>query len=368
MKTSRHFYTLSAVKESANSSTRRIKRRQMSPADWEKLPDEEILAIRIRDLGLELIRSPLHGYVQALYSELENRGISFRPPCYLADEWLCPDREPIIGIPFILAHPRLLHIEKQMMFEAEGATAAECMKLLRHECGHALNYAYRLYSRTRWRELFGPFTAPYLSSYSYQPYSRRYVVHLPNAYAQAHPDEDFAETLAVWLTPGEDWREKYRDWPALAKLEYVDRVVSKLAEQPPVVVTNATPWSAGRMTSTLGAWYERRRRYLGPEFAGYYDGALRSIFTQGSAADRAGVPASRMLRRYRRRIMNSVAACSGLRKYDVHELLNRLIRRCDTLGLCIDGPEADALIRVTSLVSAAAVRSFKFDENRSRHL
>jgi len=355
------------MEEGARSSGERAPRApRFSPSDWENRSDDELLAIRIRDLGLDLAASPLQAHVRQLNSELESRGIAFRPPCYLADEWLCPDREPIIGIPLFLAHPRLLRIEKQMMFEAEGETAAQFMKLLRHECGHALNYAYRLYTRSRWRELFGPFTAPYLNSYYYQPYSRRYVVHLPYSYAQAHPDEDFAETFAVWLTPGENWREKYRDWPALAKLEYVDHVVEKLSERPPAVAAKSTPWSAGRMTSTLGQWYERRRRYLGPEFAGYYDGALRKIFAQRPPENAPAVHASRMLRRYRRRIMDSVAACSGLRKYDVHELLNRLIRRCDTLGLYTDGPETDALIRVTSLVSAAAVRSFKVDEKEVR--
>ena len=361
------FYTADAMKErrKATRSARRSPR--FLPSDWEQLRDSEILAIRVRDLGLNLAGSPLQANVDKLYAELDAHGIRFRPPCYLADEWLCPDKEPIIGIPFFLAHPRLLHIEKQMMFEAEGETTAECMQLLRHECGHALNYAYRLYARTRWRELFGRFSARYAGTYSFQPYSHRYVVHLPNAYAQSHPDEDFAETFAVWLTPGDDWREKYREWPALAKLEYVDRVITRLAAQPPVVAATATPWSAGRMTSTLDAWYERKRRYLGPEFEGYYDGALRGIFAPHVPGNDHAIPASKLLRRYRRNIMDSVAAFSGLRKYDLHELLNKLVRRCDILSLFVEGSDTDALIRMTSLVSAAAVKSFKGEEGENNH-
>jgi hypothetical protein len=58
-------------------------------------------------------------------------------------------------------------------------------------------------------------------------------VHLDDWYAQAHPDEDFAETFAVWLTPDLDWRARYRGWKAIAKLEYVDELMRSLAGKPP---------------------------------------------------------------------------------------------------------------------------------------
>jgi hypothetical protein len=203
--------------------------------NWESFSDDELLDVRVKDLNLQIGGSLLEPMVDKLYAELTEKGIRFRPPVYLADEWLCPDKEPIIGIPFCLAHPRLKQLEIKMMYEAEGASEAECIKLLRHECGHAINYAYRLYQRTRWRELFGQFSSHYSDTYQYRPYSKRFVVHLDDYYAQCHPDEDFAETFAVWLAPGSNWRQKYQKWPAMQKLQYIDHVIDRLAEQKPVV-------------------------------------------------------------------------------------------------------------------------------------
>jgi hypothetical protein len=266
----------------------------------------------------------------------------------------------VIGIPFYLAHARLRRIEQKMMFEVEGGTPDACLKLLRHECGHAINYAYRLYTRTRWRELFGRFTAAYSASYAFQPYSKRYVIHLPGSYAQAHPDEDFAETFAVWLAPGNNWQEQYRGWPVLRKLNYVDALMRRIGGEPPAVTASATPWSAARMTSTLEAYYRRRRQYLGQDFPGYYDDILRRIFASREESSRR-LKASRLLRSYRRQIMNSVAAYTGERKYDIHELLGKLVRRCDALDLYASGPDDNSLIELSALVAAVFGKTFKPD-------
>ena len=218
--------------------------RPSKPANWETLSDEEILQMRLRDLGLEIDGSAVEPFTRRLDEELDAAGIRFHPPCYFADEWLCPEKVPIIGIPFYLAHPRLKHIEKKMMFEAEGGTEESCMKLLRHECGHALSYAYDLYKKTRWRELFGRVSARYLNSYCAQPYSRRFVIHLEDNYAQSHPDEDFAETFAVWLAPNSGWQTKYADWPVIKKLRYIDSVFKKIGGKDPLNVSEGTPpWS-----------------------------------------------------------------------------------------------------------------------------
>ena len=97
------------------------------------------------------------------------------------------------------------------------------MRILRHEAGHAIDNAYRLRRRRRWREVFGPASRPYPARYRARAGSRRYVHHLGEWYAQAHPTEDFAETFAVWLTPKSAWRRNYAGWPALHKLQAVDR-------------------------------------------------------------------------------------------------------------------------------------------------
>src|ERR1044072_3467043 len=98
------------------------------------------------------------------------------------------------------------------MLEVEGGTDTECLRILRHEAGHALDTAFRLHFKRQWREHFGSFAQRYPDFYKPKPKSRRYVLHLPTWYAQAHPAEDFAETFAVWLTPRSRWRRRYRSW------------------------------------------------------------------------------------------------------------------------------------------------------------
>ena len=181
-----------------------------------------LLPQRISQLGLRLEGSPVERYVQMLHRELEKKGLRhFRPPCYLTDEWGCPDGEPIIGIPFYLADPKLARLEKEI---DDVEDAREIRMYLRHEAGHAFNYAYKLYESPEWRELFGPFNRPYRERSRPVPFDRHFVRHLEGWYAQKHPDEDFAETFAVWLTPRSRWRERYRGWPAMRKLRYVDRL------------------------------------------------------------------------------------------------------------------------------------------------
>jgi len=327
--------------------------------DWQQLADEQILQMRVRDLNVQIAGSALEPLVQRLYDELDIKGIRFHPPCYFANEWLCPDKEPIIGIPFCLAHPRLTSIEQKMMFEVEGGTEAHCMKLLRHECGHALNYAYQLYRRSRWRELFGPFSTKYSDYYFYRPYSRRFVIHLEGNYAQAHPDEDFAETFAVWLTQASRWEQKYRGWPVINKLRYVDSLVSRIRDKSPLVKVPAKPpWSASRMTSTLAAHYERKRKALGTEFQGFYDDSLKELFSAKGGAD-SKLKASKLLRQHRRRIINSVTRWTGHRKYDIHQLVNKFIYRCDALDLYAGGGDTECIIAVTALLTTIASNTLR---------
>ena len=179
---------------------------------WVALKDEELLNVRICDLGVRIEGSELEKRVREFQEELAARGVTFRPECYLGDEWFSPEGVPAIAIPFYLAHPRLKSLEMHQMLEVEGGTAESCQMLLRHECGHAIDHAYRFSSRKDWRGIFGSPDAEYTpETYKPHPYSRGFVRHLPNWYAQSHPDEDFAETFAVWLgaTP-DDWRQRYR--------------------------------------------------------------------------------------------------------------------------------------------------------------
>jgi hypothetical protein len=328
---------------------------------WETLSDEELLQVRIRDLKLGIETSPLRTRVDKLYQELDLKGLVFHPPCYLADEWLCPDQVPIIGIPFFLAHPRLIALEKRMMLEAEGDTEAWCLKLLRHEAGHAFNYAYRLFSRRRWRELFGSFDTPYYSvTYDAKPYSKRFVVHLEDNYAQAHPDEDFAETFAVWLTPGLDWKAKYEGWAAREKLEYLDALLAEVGGKRPRVQKTSTPWSALRMTSTLEAFYDRKKRYLGTEFPGFYDSGLLRVF----AAANEGAPAEKalpFLRRHRKAILEGIVHFVPQRKFDVAKLYEKLMLRTKNLDLRLRYSPESSLMQITAMMTSVLASMHRYN-------
>src|SRR5579863_1041720 len=196
---------------------------------WVGLKDEEMMALRICDLGVRIPSSELEPRVGQLYQELSGRGVQLRPDCYLGDEWFSPEGMAAIAIPFYLAHPRLKSLESHQMLEVEGGTADWCQRLLRHECGHAVDHAYKFSSAREWQQVFGSPEAEYTpETYRPHPYSKSFVRHLPNWYAQAHPDEDFAETFAVWLaTPPDEWRERYRGWKAIEKLEYVHALMQE---------------------------------------------------------------------------------------------------------------------------------------------
>ncbi len=326
--------------------------------NWYKLSDEDVLQMRVRDLDVQISGSELESLIDKLYDELDAGNIQFHPPCYLADEWLCPDKVPIIGIPFCLAHPRLKLIEQKMMYEVEGGSRESCMKLLRHECGHALNYAYELYKKTRWRELFGSFSEKYPGSYSFRPYSRRFVIHLEGNYAQAHPDEDFAETFAVWLSPDINWEQKYKDWPVIKKLRYVNQLMEKISDKSPVKTFHGRPpWSASRMTSTLAAHYERKRKALGSEFQGFYDDSLNRLFV--SKRDSASMKASMFLRLNQRELVDNVSFWTGHRKYDIRQLVNTLILRCDSLELYTGSKQSNGIISLTALLTAIASNTLR---------
>jgi len=219
---------------------------------------QELLSRKISDLSLKIQGTRLEALIGELYQELGKAGISFKPKTYLADEWGCPHGVPVIGIPFYLANPELSKLEGELI-GIEVEDEAEVMMYLRYEAGHAFNYAYRLYRKQEWRQLFGRFSQPYQDNYQPVPFSAKFVRHIPGWYAEKHPDEDFAETFAVWLAPGSDWQKQYADTPALAKLIYVDKMVRKYVQKPPIVTDEKLDTPVQELTMTLDRWYETGR-------------------------------------------------------------------------------------------------------------
>jgi hypothetical protein len=188
---------------------------------------QKLLQSRICDLTLK-VEDTLFDCMTEVTSELRSKGINFIPGYYLGDDdfWTA-DRANSVNIPWYLANALLWQLvnDHLMVYSRE-----EVVMYLRHETGHAINYAFELWKRKDWTQTFGEFRRPYRDVYSTNPWSRDYVRYLHRTgmyhYAQKHPDEDFAETFAVWLDPASRWRRRYKDWQvALAKLEYIDRIV-----------------------------------------------------------------------------------------------------------------------------------------------
>jgi hypothetical protein len=234
-----------------------------------------------------------------------------------------------------------------MMLEVEGETAEWFMKLIRHEAAHAYSYAYQLQRKKKWQTFFGRTSREETpNTYRPRPFSRSFVVHLEDWYAQAHPDEDFAETFAIWLTPGLDWRKRYAGWKALQKLEYVDELVKSLAGKAPTHLPKYRVADYDCLNVKLETYYARKRKLYEDTYPGFYDADLRQLF-----AAPAGLKASRYLRLRRRRLMNSVCQWTNEKKFRVNKLLSRLIDRCDQLGLHVlnDDPQQD--FRVASYIT-----------------
>jgi len=305
---------------------------KLAAPDLACMSDEELLRLRICDLRLKIAGTELESRIEKFHAELAAKGIAFQPVCYLGDEWFCPEGCATIAMPFYLAHPRLKKLEEKMMMEVEGGNETWCMRLLRHEMGHVINHVYLLEKDKRWQKVFGPPSLEYSESFRAFPYSRRFVRHLDGYYAQSHPEEDFAETLAIWLTPDLDWRQQYKGWTALKKLEYVDELMGKLAGKPPVVFSQAKMSEASRLRSRLALYYKRRRRAYAQDFPEFFDADLRKLFADPAAApesERAAV----FLRHSAKMILNAVATWTGEPKFTLDRLLRALTDRCAELDL-----------------------------------
>ena len=307
-----------------------------------RLSDEELLRLRFCDLKLSIERSPLARHVRRLYTDLERCGLSVRPHVWLSEEWFSPDGVPGIAMPFYLAHPRLERLERRIMGEAEGGNSRLLMRILRHEAGHALDNAYRLRRRRNWRDVFGPASLPYPARYRARAGSRRYVHHLGEWYAQAHPTEDFAETFAVWLTPKSGWRKSYADWPALHKLQAVDELIDSVRGRRAPVRNRIRIEPLEHNTRTLAQHYRRKLARNRQIRRGLADELLQRAFSSERLRKRS-LRAATLLRADARRLSTTVARALGIERYSVEQVLRMLIERAERLGLHVRGNRRDAL-------------------------
>jgi hypothetical protein len=310
----------------------------LKPA-WTTLGDEALLEVRMCDLGLAIAGTELEPRIAQLNGELEARGLTFRPHYWLSDDWFTPDGVPGIAIPFYLAHPRLAKLELAQMLEVEGGDAESCMRILRHEAGHAIDNAYRLQRRPKRRRLFGNPAIEYPEYYTPKPYSKRFVLHLDHWYAQSHPDEDFAETFAVWLDPQSNWSIRYSGWPAHRKLEYMDRLMRDTARRRPRIRSKRQVDPIERLRKTLGEHYRKKREHYGLDHPDFYESDLRNLFSDAPEYA-ANVSAARFLGRIRKEVRSTVASFTDSYQYTIEQLIQKIIERCRELNLRLIDTEA----------------------------
>ncbi len=190
-----------------------------------------------------------------------------------------------------------------------------------------------LHRRRSWQTGFGSSSQPYPDHYQPKPYSKSYVRHLDNWYAQSHPDEDFAETFAVWLKPRSKWRTQYEGWPAMKKLEFVDGLMTEICEERPRISSrervDSVRTCARRCAPTTrrsGAPLRRGSELLlRPRAAAT---VLRRARTR-----QCNPSAAAFLRRNRRELRQVVAEWTGQYQYTIDQVLSEMIERCQELRL-----------------------------------
>lgn len=325
------------------SSQRRTSRRRTAPArerDWATFSDQDLLDVRICDLNLNLEETPLVAMRDRLYGELADRQLKLKPHCWLSDDWFSPDGIPGIAIPFYMAHPRLMRLERRQMMEVEGGTQSWCMRILRHEAGHAMDTAFRLHRRKCYKSIFGNYHDPYPETYRPKPRSKKFVLHLEPWYAQSHPSEDFAETFAVWLKPRSRWRREYEGWEAIKKVEFVDELMGRVEGKAAQVKSRAKIDPVHRITKTLRQHYAERHALYRLDCPSVFDDDLKRLFPQTPKSRRSKSAAS-FLQKNRSEFSRTIAQWTGEYRYNINQVLRELIERCRIMKLRVTGDETE---------------------------
>src|SRR5262245_12181059 len=319
--------------------------------------ESNLFGAPIRDLGLKIAGTRLEPVIDESRAELAQRALKVAPRFHLSTEWGVPFGTVVIGIPFYLAHPDLTALHGEQVGHIEGFNRADILRYLRHEMGHVVNYAYKLYDREAWVKLFGSITQPYREEYRPQPFSRRFVRHLPGWDAQKHPAEDWSETFAVWFAPARHWRTDYAQLPtALAKLDYCARTLAELGE--PLVTATDLDEDVSGIHYSLAQYYENYAADVEPGAAGL-DGDLRAIFDDLKDTDDGSHetrPAAELIRSHERQLMASVFRWTGHFPEKTRSLVRDLAKRAEALKqVYAREAEDEAVVAVTTLVTSLAM-------------
>jgi hypothetical protein len=180
------------------------------------------------------------------------------------------------------------------------------------------------------------------------------VLHLDSWYAQSHPDEDFAETFAVWLTPNSEWRQRYSGWKAGRKLEYMETLMRSIAGKPPRLDNPLEVDPQPKLRITLRQHYRTKRKHYGVDYPNFYDRDLRRIFSDAPEFS-SNTTAAQFLSRIRRSTRRVVAGWTGIYQYTIDQVLEDMIARSRELKLRLAVPEEQARQEFTVLLTVQAM-------------
>jgi len=318
---------------------------------WVKLKDSELLELRFCDLNLEIKNSRISPHIAQLKKELRQRGINFNPHIWISQDWFAMDGIPGIAVPFYIMHERIAKLSRKLITDIEGFNNRDCIKLLRHEAGHAIDNAYKLRLSRKRQKLFGLSSEPYPDYYSPRAYSKKYVVHLNSWYAQAHPDEDWAETFAVWLNPKSNWKQRYKNWPAINKLKMVDSLMKEIKKQPPYVTRTEQPGDITKSRKKLKTFYKEKREALGLEKPFYLEPLLVRLFSAEKEFKKKK-KAYQFIKDEKPLIREKVARWTGQYKYTIDLMLNEVIQSCKEKKLHLIKSERETRLDLVGMLTA----------------
>ncbi len=326
---------------------------------WEKLSDKELLELRFCDLELQIEGSRIEPVIESLYQELANKNLNFKPHVWISEDWFAIDGIPGIAVPFYTLHKRLSQLCKKMHLDDEGYNKKDAIKLLRHEAGHAIDNAYKLRLSRQRQKLFGFSKTSYPETYAPKSESSKFVTHLNPWYAQAHPDEDWAETFAIWLNPNSNWRKIYRGTIALEKLEFLNKIMRTIEFKEPLVQKKNQPGDISLSRRKLKTFFIKKSESLNLNHELNLLPMLNFIFSSDSSfkkKKRADV----FIKQFKDILSKKIAFWTGHNSFTINMILLEIIKTCHENDMYLVNSEKETRMELMAMLATQTHHSTIF--------
>src|SRR5207245_2864717 len=122
------------------------------------------------------------------------------------------------------------------------------------------------------------------------------------------------------------------------KLEYMDRLMRKIARSRPRLTTKRQVDPLSRMRRTLGEHYRKKREHYGLDHPDFYESDLRKLFSDEPEYAQ-NPPAARFIRRVRKEVRGTVASFTDSYQYTIDQLIEEIVQRCRDLNLRLTDDE-----------------------------